>query len=99
MGAAEVYLKLWQGLRLRWHLRGTGVLKWQFCNEVLSAASKQYQEKVPEMHQGCDGESRTAVADAFQWGMFSNKSYLVTLVIITCSKFSHVIILLLNIMQ
>ena len=92
MGAAEVYLKLWQGLRLRWHLRGTGVLRWQFCNEVLSAASKQYQEKVPEMHQGCepqyfnqhspDDESRrTAVADAFQWGMFNNKSYLVTLVI------------------
>ena len=75
MGATEVYLKIWHALKLRWHLRGTGVLKWQLCNEILSA-NKQYQEKIPdlEMHQRCapqyfnhdspDDESRrTAVAD------------------------------------
>lgn len=84
MGATEVYLKIWHALKLRWHLRGTGVLKWQLCNEVSN------QERIPEMHQRCapqyfnchspDDESKTiSVADikttfgAFRWCMFTSQ--------------------------
>ena len=92
MGATEVRLKIWHALKLRWHLRGASVLKWQFCSELLSA-HKQYQEGVSEMHQGCepqyfnhpssDESKRTAVADvktafgAFRWRMFSNAIYII----------------------
>ena len=67
-------------------MRGTGVLKWQLCNEVL-LADEQHQMRISEMHQRCnpqyfnhhgpDAESkRTALADiktifgAFRWCTF-----------------------------
>ena len=110
MGATEVYLKVWHALKLRWHLRGTGVLKWQLCNEVLSA-NKQYQERVPEMHQGCapqyfnhhspDDESKTiAVADinmtfgAFQWCTFTNQYSIIITSDNTTYNGAHIIIII-----
>ena len=83
MGTSEVYLRLRHSLKLRWYLRGAGVLKWQLYNEMFLADE---QHRV-EMHQRCDPQhfnhhgpdaesKRTALADvktifgAFRWCMF-----------------------------
>ena len=81
MGATEVYLKIWHGLNLKWHLRGADVLKWQLCNEVLSANKQKYERRMSEMYPRCDPQycvdhssddvsKTTAVADTFRWCTF-----------------------------
>ena len=81
MGVTEVYLKIWHGLKLKWHLRGADILKWQLCNEVLSANKQKYGRRMSEMHPSDpqyyidrivsdDASKTTAVADTFRWCTF-----------------------------
>jgi hypothetical protein len=101
MGATEMYLKIWHRLKMKWHLRGAEILKWQFCNEVLSAniSLKQYEERMSELHPGCDPQysnhslddalKRTAVGDTFRSCMFKQLCNLSTQgVVITTTIYS-----------